>query len=103
MFASPVAPQGSPASVGPIRAGDFSEIDVVGKKKAKLKRAPGGGRKTEYGEPTERISFRLPLSVVAMLRELGGAGGANGIAVQILRDSVQYRLMYGSGDPSDVE
>ena len=76
---------------------------MVAKKKAKRKRAPGGGRKAEYGEPTERISFRLPVSVVAMLRELGGDGGANGIAVQILRDSVQYRLMYGSDQPSDVE
>lgn len=61
----------------------------------KKKQKRRAGRKHEYGEPTDRISFRLPVSVVTMLRELGGDGGANAVAVQILRDSVQYRLRFG--------
>jgi len=69
----------------------------VAKKAAKKKRPPLG-RPHEYGEPTVRISFRLPASVVAMLQDLGGPGGANAVAVQILRQSIQYRLMYGSDD-----
>ncbi len=75
----------------------------MAKKKAKRKRAPGGGRKAEYGEPTERISFRLPVSVVSLLRNLGGEGGVNAVAVQIFRDSVQYRLAYGGQDARFVE
>ena len=75
----------------------------MAKKKVKRKRAPGGGRRSEYGEPTERISFRLPVSVVTMLRQLGGQGGVNAVAVQIFRDSVQYRLAYGGQDARFVE
>lgn len=73
----------------------FWERDVV-KKKTKRKRAKGAGRPHEYGEPAKSITLRLPERIVALLDELGGEGGRNKIAVQILRDSTQYRLRYGA-------
>lgn len=67
-------------------------------KKKKRKRAKGAGRPHEYGEPSKSITLRLPERVIALLDDLGGEGGRNKIAVQILRDSVQYRLRYGADD-----
>jgi len=76
----------------------------VAKKKAKPKatRAPGGGRKSQYGEPTVPFSSRLPESVVEVARFVGGGNATAGL-IEIVKQSVQYRLEYGSGEPLGVE
>lgn len=43
------------------------------------KRAPGGGRKSLYDEPMEKITIRLPIPVVAHLRTLGDGNISAGI------------------------
>jgi hypothetical protein len=79
-------------------------IDSMAKKKAKPKatRKPGGGRKSSYGEPTVPFSSRLPESVVEIAKFVGGGNATQGI-VEIVRQSVQYRLEHGSGEPEFVE
>jgi hypothetical protein len=65
----------------------------MAKKKAKQKatRKPGGGRKSSYGEPTVPFSSRLPESVVEIAKFVGGGNATAGI-VEIVKQSVQYRL-----------
>ncbi len=69
----------------------------MAKKKAKQKatRAPGGGRKSTYGEPTVRFSTRLPDSVMEIMRFVGDGNATAGL-IEIVKQSVQYRLEYGS-------
>jgi hypothetical protein len=76
----------------------------MAKKKAKAKatRKPGGGRKSSYGEPTVPFAARLPESVIAIAKFVGGGNATVGI-VEIVRQSVQYKLEYGSGEPSSLE
>ena len=69
------------------------------KKRSKQTRAPGGGRKTAYGEPTVALSVRLPQRVVDLLDGLGPS--RNAALVGIVTTSVQYRLEYGSGADTD--
>jgi hypothetical protein len=73
---------------------------IVAKKaaKPKLTRAPGGGRKPSYGEPTVPFSSRLPESVIAIAK-LVGDGNATAGLISIVKDSVQYKLQHGSGEP----
>jgi hypothetical protein len=61
------------------------------KKKAKATRKPGGGRKSSYGEPTVPFSSRLPESVIAIAKFVGNGNATQGI-VEIVKQSVQYRL-----------
>ena len=68
-------------------------------KKTKQQRAPGGGRKAAYGEPTVALSVRLPQSVVDLLDGLGPS--RNAALVAIVTGSVQYRLQYGGGSDSE--
>jgi hypothetical protein len=76
----------------------------MAKKKAKPKatRKPGGGRKSSYGEPTIPFAARLPESVIAIAKFVGGGNATAGI-VEIVRQSVQYRLEHGSGEPSFLD
>lgn len=80
----------------------------MAKKKAKPKatRAPGGGRKSTYGEPTVPFSSRLPESVVEIMK-FAGDGNATAGLIAIVKNSVQYRLQYrlehGSGDVAFLE
>lgn len=69
-------------------------------KKATRKRAPGGGRKPAYGEPTTPMAVRLPARIVRLLDLMGPS--RNAALVAIVRGSVQYRLEYGA-DPPSVE
>ncbi len=73
----------------------------MAKKKAKPKatRKPGGGRKSTYGEPTIPFSSRLPESVVEMMKFVGGGNATAGL-IEIVKQSVQYQLEYGSGERS---
>lgn len=76
----------------------------MAKKKAKPKatRKPGGGRKSTYGEPTVPFSSRLPESVVDIMRFVGGSNATAGL-IAIVKQSVQYRLEHGSGEPRFLE
>jgi hypothetical protein len=76
----------------------------MAKKKAKPRatRAPGGGRKSSYGEPTVPFATRLPESVLAIAKFVGGGNATAGI-VEIVKQSVQYRLEHGFGEPSFLE
>lgn len=69
----------------------------MAKKKAKPKvtREAGGGRKSTYGEPTVPFSSRLPESVVEIAKFVGGGNATAGL-VEIVKQSVQYRLEHGS-------
>jgi hypothetical protein len=79
------------------------EINVAKKKaKPKATRKPGGGRKSSYGEPTVPFAARLPESVIAIAKFVGGGNATQGI-VEIVRQSVQYRLKHGSGEPRFLE
>jgi len=68
------------------------------KKKTKRTRAPGGGRKLEYGESTKRVNARLPIKIITLLDGLGPSRTA--ALVAIVRGSVQYRREYGAKKPS---
>lgn len=72
------------------------------KTKPKATRAPGGGRKSTYGEPTVPFSSRLPESVVDIMKFVGGGNATAGL-IAIVKQSVQYRLEHGSGEPRFVE
>ena len=76
----------------------------MAKKKAKPKapRAPGGGRKSTYGEPTVPFSSRLPESVVEIMKFVGGGNATAGL-IEIVKNSVQYRLEHKSGEPNFLE
>jgi hypothetical protein len=76
----------------------------MAKRKAKPKttRKPGGGRKSSYGEPTIPFAARLPESVIAIAKFVGNGNATQGI-VEIVKQSVQYKLEYGSGEPSSLE
>jgi hypothetical protein len=76
----------------------------MAKKKAKPRatRASGGGRKSSYGEPTVPFATRLPESVLAIAKFVGGGNATAGI-VEIVKQSVQYRLEHGSGEPLGVD
>jgi hypothetical protein len=76
----------------------------MAKKKAKPKRtrAPGGGRKPSYGEPTVPFSSRLPQSVIEIAKFVGGGNTTAGL-IEIVKQSVQYKLEHGSGELSSVE
>lgn len=76
----------------------------MAKKKAKPKvtRKPGGGRKSTYGEPTVPFSSRLPESVVEIMKFVGGGNATAGL-IEIVKQSVQYRLENGSGEPRFLE
>ena len=76
----------------------------MAKKKAKPKatRAPGGGRKSTYGELTVPFSSRLPESVVEIMRSAGDGNATAGL-ILIVKQSMQYRLEHGSGEPRFLE
>jgi hypothetical protein len=76
----------------------------MAKRKAKPKttRKPGGGRKSSYGEPTVPFAARLPESVIAIAKFVGGGNATAGI-VEIVRQSVQYRLEHGAAEPQFLE
>jgi hypothetical protein len=77
-------------------------IDSMAKKKAKPKatRAPGGGRKPSYGEPTVPFSSRLPQSVIEIAKFVGDGNTTAGL-IEIVKQSVQYRLEHGAGDGAE--
>jgi sRNA-binding protein len=64
--------------------------------KLKLTRKPGGGRKPSYGEPTVSFSSRLPQSVIEVAKFVGDGNTTAGL-IEIVKQSVQYRLEHGSG------
>jgi hypothetical protein len=70
--------------------------------KPKLTRAPGGGRKPSYGEPTVPFSSRLPQSVIEIAKFVGNGNTTAGL-IEIVKQSVQYRLKHGAGELSSVE
>jgi hypothetical protein len=70
--------------------------------KPKRTRKPGGGRKPSYGEPTVSFSSRLPESVIAVAKFVGGGNTTAGL-IDIVKQSVQYKLEHGSGELSSVE
>jgi hypothetical protein len=70
--------------------------------KPKATRAPGGGRKPSYGEPTVPFSSRLPQSVIEIAKFVGDGNTTAGL-IEIVKQSVQYRLEHGSGELSSVE
>jgi len=77
----------------------------VAKKKA-AKRGPGGkregaGRKQTHGEETVMFSGRLPRSVVQIAKMVGPTLTLGLIAMA--KQSVQYRLEHGSGEPRFLE
>ncbi len=76
----------------------------MAKKKAKPKatRAPGGGRKSTYGEPTVPFSTRLPESVMQVAKDAGEGNATQGM-IAIVKQSEQYRQQYGSANPPSVE
>jgi len=74
----------------------------MAKKKAKATRKPGGGRKSSYGEPTVPFAARLPESVIEIAKFVGNGNATQGI-VEIVKQSVQYKMEYGSGEPSSLE
>lgn len=64
----------------------------------KRRRAPGGGRKHAYGEPTIPLAVRLPESIVELLDKIGP--NRNAALIAIVRDSIQYRLQFSSAADS---
>lgn len=62
----------------------------MAKKKAKPRatRAPGGGRKSTYGEPTVPFSSRLPESVVEIMKFVGGGNATAGL-IEIVKHSAE--------------
>jgi hypothetical protein len=79
-------------------------IHSMAKKKAKpkLTRKPGGGRKPSYGEPTVPFSSRLPESVIEIAKFVGDGNATAGL-IEIVKQSVQYKLEHGSGELSSVD
>jgi hypothetical protein len=70
--------------------------------KPKRTRAPGGGRKPSYGEPTVPFSSRLPESVIEIAKFVGGGNTTAGL-IEIVKQSVQYRLEHGASESLSAE
>jgi hypothetical protein len=72
----------------------------MAKKKPKLKRAPGGGRKPSADKPLKQIVVRLTQEEYEIVL-LNGSTVTEGVR-WLIRNSVPWRLRYG-GEPACLE